>query len=215
MRFLTKVFLAAAMLSAGATASWAVDTRSGFIEDLPELVADADHSGASIWMKPGLKLANYNKVAVDRIEVFLDPASPYKGVSPDDLKAVADAVYQTMKDQLEPDYPLVGKTGAGVLYARIAITNVLVKKKKRGLLSFTPVGLAVTTVQDIAGKRISLKNAAFEAELLDGASGERLGVLVSPVAVTAGKKEYSWGAVVDAADFYAKRFRGRLDAARK
>lgn len=215
MRILTKVFLAAAMLSAATTASWAVDTRSGFIEDLPALGPDADHPGASIWLKPGLDLAKYGKVAVDQIEIFLDPASSYKGISPDDLKAVADAMYQTMKDQLEPDYALVGKTGPGVLYIRIAVTNVHVKKKKRGLLGYTPIGLAVTTVQDLAGKRVSLKNATFETEALDGASGERLGVLVSQISGVAGKKEYSWGAVLDASDFYAKRFRGRLDAARK
>lgn len=215
MRNLTTVLLTAAMLSIATTATWAAGTGSGFIENTPPLSADADRAGAKLWQKPGLDLGKYGKVAIDRIEIFVDPASPYKGVSPDDLKAIADALHKTIADQLEPDYPVVGKTGAGVLYARIALTNVLMKKKKRGLLSFTPVGLAVTTVQDIAGKRVSLKNAVFEAELLDGASGERLGVLVDRLGASSGEKEYSWDAVVAAADFYAKRFRSRLDAAHK
>jgi hypothetical protein len=189
--------------------------RSGFIEDLPLLSADEQRAGAMRWEKPRVALGSYGKVALDRIEIFIDPSSPYKGVSPDDLKVIADTIHGTIAQALEPDYPVVGKTGPGVVYMRLALTNVLVKKKKRGLLSFTPIGFAVTTLQEVAGGRTSLKNAVFEAELIDGKTGERIGVLIDELGESGDKNEYTWDAVVAAADFYAKRFRARLDAAHK
>jgi len=215
MRHLTTILLAAAVFATTTSTIRAAGMGSGFIADPPALSADGDRAGAMLWRKPGFDLGKYDKVAFDQIEIFLDPASPYKGVSPEDLKVITDTLHRTIAEQLEPDYPIVGKAGAGVLYVRIALTNVLVKKKKRGLLSFTPMGLALTAIQDIAGGRTSLKNAVFEAELVDGASGERLGVLVDELAKSGGKKEYSWDAVISAADFYAKRFRARLDEAHK
>ena len=95
---------------------------------------------------------------------------------------------------------------------RLALTGVRVKHKERGLLSFTPVGFIVTTAQEAAGGRVALQNAKFEAELLDGRSGERLAVLVDDLGKSGAGEEYTWEAVTAAAEFYAQRFRSRLDA---
>jgi hypothetical protein len=110
----------------------------------------------------------------------------------------------------------VSKPGACVLGLRLAITNVHAKKKKRGLLGYTPVGIVATAAKrSIKGQSIDLVNATIEAEMLDTESNERLGALVdsgphSPEDKKEKKK--SWEEVEAVLKFYAKRFRERMDA---
>ena len=56
----------------------------------------------------------------------------------------------------------------------------------------------------------------IEAELADSRSGDVLGLLVDDLSETTGKEKSqdSWGKLHKAFEFYAKRFRGRLDADR-
>ena len=107
----------------------------------------------------------------------------------------------------------------------MAITNVYVTKKKRGLLGYTPVGLVVSTAVKQIGDNMSLQDATIEVELLDSQSNERLGALIDRQhkegsvagktlsALSAVQKEgASWEDIEKALKFYAKRFRDRLDA---
>ena len=58
-----------------------------------------------------------------------------------------------------------------------------------------------------------LSDATIEAELLDGESGERLGILTDSLSDTISKDdEPSWESLTNALTFYAIRFRSRLDA---
>ena len=102
---------------------------------------------------------------------------------------------------------------AGVLWVRFAIANVNLKKKKRGLLSFTPGGFALRTLKDATGSTVLLNSAILEAELLDSYSGERLAALVDTQSAADAGKPASWDALEESLSFYAKRFRRRLDEA--
>jgi hypothetical protein len=154
---------------------------------------------------------------IDPMEIWYAPDSKYKGIKPDELKALADAFRESLVSALEPTYPVVSKPGPDVLRLRIAVTNVYVKKKKKRLLSFTPIGLVVTGAQALAGKNISLVDATIEAEMLDSQSNERLGVLIDRQSDSAEKKKKkkmktSWENVQKTLQFYAERFRSRMDA---
>ena len=155
---------------------------------------------------------------IDPIEIWYAEDSKYKGISPDDLKVITDALYKSLLTGLEPDYPIVSRTGEGVLRIRLAITNVHAEKKKRGLFGYTPIGLLVGGVQSLAGvaKNIKLDDATIEAELLDAQSSEQIGVLIDKLSVeTAGEKDTdtSWEEIEKSLDYYVKRLRSRLDAA--
>jgi hypothetical protein len=191
---------------------------SGFIDNYPELQLDKDGSGAMIYRKPGMELGGYQKLMIDPIEIWYAEDSKYKGISPDDLKAITDALYESVVAQLEPDYPVVSRSGEGVLRIRLAITDVYAKKKKRGLLGYTPIGLVVGGVKSLAGvaKNIKLEDATIEGELLDAQSSEQVGVLIDKLSVSKAGKEKdtktSWEEIATSLDFYAKRLRSRLDA---
>jgi hypothetical protein len=191
---------------------------SGFLDDYPKFEPDKDRKGAMIYRKAGLDLKPYSKVLIDPIEIWIARDSQYKGIKPDEMKVLADAFRQAIVEALEPEYPVVSRPGPGVLGIRLAITDVQIKKKKRGLLGYTPVGLVVTTGIAMAGKNISLVDATIEAELLDAQSNDRLGALIDQQSdVRAKTKEgtkekTSWEEIESTLRFYANRLRGRLDA---
>jgi hypothetical protein len=199
-------------------AAWAggAGQYSGFLDDYPKFEPDKDRKGAMIYRKAEADLKPYTKILIDPIEIWVAPDSKYKGIKPDEMKSLADALRQALVDALEPEYPVVSKPGPGVLGVRLAITNVHLTKKKRGLLGYTPVGLVVTTGMAMAGMNINLHSATIEAEVLDAQSNERLGALIDrqPDVEAKAKAKISWEGIESTLKFYATRFRARLDAER-
>lgn len=182
---------------------------SEFIENMPPLAPDGDRAGAMIWTKPGVDRASYQKIMVEPITIFISPESDYKGLDAGELKMLSDRFHEAVVATLEPEIAVVNKAGPGVMYLRAALTDVKLAHKKRGILGYTPIGLVVTTAGNLAGMRISLKEAVLEVEMLDAASGERIGVLVDKAPNTAGK-ELSWDAVNETCVFYATRLKSRM-----
>ena len=212
----TVLFISLSFLLASAGLAISGEKYSGFIENYPAFEADKDQKGAKIYRKPGTKLNAYTKILIDPIEIWYADDSKYKGISPEDMKALVDVFRAALVEALEPDYPVVSKPGAGVLGLRLAITNVHAKKKRRGLLGYTPIGIVVTAgKRAVMGRSISLVNATIEVEMLDAGSNERLAVLIDsgPHSPKDKKKKLtSWEEIEAVLKFYAKRFRTRMDA---
>lgn len=215
IRVIMSAFTVCALLSGIAWAG-AAGQYSGFLQDYPQFEPDKEKKGAMIYRKPGVEVKTYTKILIDPIEIWLAPDSEYKGIEPDEMKALADAFRQALVQALEPEYPVVSKPGPGVLGIRLAITNVHMKKKKRGLLGYTPVGLVVTTGMAMAGKNISLQNATIEGELLDAQTNERLSALIDsqPDVEAKAKEKMTWEGIESTLKYYATRLRQRLDAER-
>ena len=192
----------------------ATGNNSGFLDDYSSLKPDPDQKGAKIYIKPDADLGMYDKIVFDPIEIFYAPDTKYKGISPDELKLLADAFRDIMVKELEPDYPVIQTPGKGVLRARLAITNVKMKKKKRGMLGYMPIGAALTAVKDMAGLRVILSDSMIEAELIDSETNETIGLLVDTSSSDTPEGKESWDALQESLSFYAKRLRKRLDAAR-
>jgi len=202
----TLLFIAAQASVAG--------SDSGFLDDYSSLKPDPDQKGAKIYIKPDADLGMYDKIVFDPIEIFYAPDTKYKGISPDELKLLADTFRDLMVKELEPNYPVIQTPGKGVLRARLAITNVKMKKKKRGMLGYMPIGAALTAVKDMAGLRVILSDSMIEAELIDSETNETIGLLVDTSSSDTPEGKESWEALQESLSFYAKRLRKRLDAAR-
>ncbi len=192
----------------------AVADGSGFIEDMPQLTQDPDRAGAMIWQKPGVNRASYTRVVFEPLTIFISADSPYKGLNPTNLKGLTDRFRDAVINTLEPEVAVVNKAGPGVLYVRVAINDVKVEKKKRGLLGYTPIGFVAGAATEAAsGPSVSLKDATLEIEMLDSVSGERLGVLVEKAPKLAADEELSWDSISKTLVFYAERFKARMQAA--
>ena len=123
------------------------------------------------------KLKAYNAVLVDQPEIFISPESKYKGAKPDQLKLLADTSRLAMMERLESGgYTVADGPGPGVLYMRWAISDLYLKKKKRGFLSYTPVGMVVHTTKQAAikdlWKKIDIVELGVKMEFSDAVSGE-------------------------------------------
>ena len=216
-QWIAKIILLGLITSAVISPAWSKDVPSttDFIEGEVVLQKDPDKAGAYRYEKPGLDLKNYDRLIFEPVEIWIHPKSKYKGISPDDLKLIGDSFLEHLVDELEPTYPIVRQAGPGTMLVRLAITDVKMKKKKRGLLVYTPLIVIVNAAQDAAGKRVSLVNAGIEVELLDAVSGERLAVLVDKGLMASKEKDekLSWDDIDQRLRFYAKRFRARLDEA--
>jgi len=152
-----------------------------FLTDYSLLEPFADSAADFGYIAPNAfkDLANYEAVMIDQAEIFISPDSKYKGAKPDDLKGLADLMRTSLATQLEAGgYNIVSTPGAGVLYLRIALADLQLVKKKRSVLSFTPVGFVVHAtkqgiIKDMA-KKIRLDYITIELEGSDSVTGKVL-----------------------------------------
>ena len=185
-----------------------VANASEFIDNIPELKPDADRTGAMIWVKPGVNRTDYKQVMIEPMKIFISPNSEYRGLDPNELSTLSNKFVESMTYTLEPEVPVLNKGGPGVLYIRPALVNLTMKKKERSLLGYTPIGLVAGAV---SGPSVSLKNAVLEIELLDAASGERVGVIIDKAPVM-DDGELSWDSITKVFDFYGLRFKKAIHA---
>jgi len=123
------------------------------------------------------RLAEYNSIMVDQPEIFVAADSKYKGAKGDQLKALADIARLSTIARLEAGgFNVVDQPGTDTLYVRWAITDLYLQKKKRGILSYTPLGMVVHTTKSAATrdlwKKIDIVELKLELELTDVVTGE-------------------------------------------
>jgi hypothetical protein len=189
------------------------------LSDYSQLKKSSDEYMDYTYLAPGApdKMANYSAVMIDQPEIFIAPNSKYKGMKPDDMKQLADAFRSAIAQSLSATYMIVDQPGPNVLYVRFAISNIQLKKKKRGLFSYTPIGLvagaAKSAMTSDFTKKIDLKGLTLEMEILDSNSEEQLAALLE---TRSGKKDEpaSWAELEALIAVYSQRVRCRLDNAR-
>ena len=193
--------------------------HSDFLSDYSHLTKSSEEYMDYTYLAPGApdKMGKYSAVMIDQPEIFVAPNSKYKGMKPDDMKQLADAFRVAMAQSLSTTYMIVDQPGPNVLYVRFAISNVQLKKKKRGLLGYTPIGLvagaAKSAMTSDFTKKIDLKGLTMEMEILDSNSEEQLAALLE---TRSGKKDEpaSWAEVEALIAVYSQRVACRLDNAR-
>jgi hypothetical protein len=187
---------------------------SGFLDTYPAMQPDTKRPGASIYIAPGTTLKGFTKIHIDPILVWYAKDSTYQGIDPDELSAVTNNFRKALIKHLEPAYPVVDANGQDVLELRLAITNVVAEKKKRGILGYTPVGFVIGAAKNAAtaGPNINISSATVEAELLD-ATGKQLAVVVDPLVTDPSTKDkMTWSDIAKVMDAAGQRLRDRMDA---
>lgn len=186
MRTSTRLFigLLATAIAVPALAADMPTIEEGFLTDYSKLQPVSGNAQEFRYVAPdGFKrLAAYNGVVVDEPEVHVSPDSPYKGAKPGDLSAVASNMRIAISDALKAgNYSVPDQPGAGLIYLRLAITDLDMKKKKRGILAYTPIGAVVKVGADAVKdmmEKVDITGMALQAELTDSVSGEVLAALV-------------------------------------
>jgi len=214
----TFVAMLIAMTVFGATNAQDIQ-YSEFLSDYSQLQKTSGAQMDYTYLAPGAeqKMANYIAIMINQPELFIAPDSKYKGMKPDDMKALADSFRNGLAQALNDSYLIVDQPGPNVLYLRFALSNLHLKKKKKRLLSYTPVGLVAgaakgVMIKDIT-KKIDLKGVTVEMEVLDSTTEERFAALLE---IRSGTKAEpaSWDDVEELVSLYSQRVRCRLDNAR-
>jgi hypothetical protein len=202
----------------------AQNKEDAFLSDYSKLKPAKDNPFEEIYLAPDAqtRAKQYTAVMVDQPELFLHPDSKYKGIKPDDMKIIADALRERVSDELKDKYQIVDKPGANVLYVRLAVGDLMMQKKKRPILAYIPVGAVVYAAKNLASDRtskINLTNMKVEGEVLDSVSLEQFGAVTSSrgslSATQAGtaQKPVSWDELDHLFTTVGKRLRCRLDNA--
>ncbi len=152
-----------------------------FLTDYSLLVPFADGIADYAYVSPTAfkDLANYDSLMLDQPEIFISENSDYKGAKPDNLKAIADLMRSSLATRLEAGgYNIVQSPGPSVLFLRIALADLELIKKKRGLSGYTPTGfIAHATMQGLTkdlAKKVRIDYMTVEMELTDSMTGEVL-----------------------------------------
>jgi hypothetical protein len=95
------------------------------------------------------------------------------------MKQLVDTARMATIERLEAgNWAVVDEPGPNVVYMRWAIDELYLKKKKRGILSYTPIGIVVhatvqASIRDL-WKKIDIVELGLKIEWVDSVSGEVL-----------------------------------------
>ena len=176
--FTTAAILIASNLSTALAQSDFVE--SGFLDDYSILQPDPERPSVRMYVKPGVNFSDYDKVLIADIVLFLHPESEYQGISARKMNEVTGEFANYVREKVKPRREVVTEIAPGdnVVVFRMAISNVYAKRPSRGIIGYTPIGLATSGVKKAAGSDYVLLTAALEVEAIDGQTGELLGALV-------------------------------------
>jgi hypothetical protein len=220
---MTILFSATVMIVALAAISVRAQTpEGGFLTDYSHLKVSVDNPFDESYVAPGARerAAQYKAVMIDQPELFIHPSSKYKGMKPDDMKAIADALRESIASELKASgYRIVDQPGPNVMYVRMAVGDLVLQKKRRPILAYTPVGAVVNAaknmMKDVTSK-VDVKNMKIEGEVLDSVTSEQLGAMTASrgslsTSGTDASKEVSWQELTGLFTIVGKRLRCRLE----
>ena len=182
------VALVVTLLALGAAVAEAGESRkpskgpppfSGFLSDYGELepTKEAGRKNLLYYRKPGVSLRDYHSIVIEPIEIWFDPGASVVGIQPEVLKEITDYFIGALERGTLHDVAVVNDAGPGVLRLRVALTELVPVKKRRGFLAYSLTGFIVSSAKRGA-KGAHVAQVSVEGELLDSATGERLCAMV-------------------------------------
>ena len=209
--------LLSCVLLAGCAAGGMKDVKvSGFLDDYSKLKSGGEDRAALVYVKPGVDFKPYNKIIFNRIFISLSDKAEYKEVDPAMMNELSSYYQGALINAVKSGYQVVDQPGPGVLRVRAVITGIKPSNPTANTLStILPVGWVVSgATKAVSDDNMGTGEAATEIEVVDSLTGVRLAAAVDRrqggKAVFRGK----WEDTKQAFDFWAKRFRQRLDEAR-
>jgi len=191
----------------------------GFLADVYPLLHPGKEGEANlVYMNPQAKWRNYNKIMLDAVSVWLgkdSDATAEAGMIPqEDVRALANAFYKKLSDELSKDYTLVQSSGPDVMRLSVALTDVENGMPVLDTIStIVPQARLLSGAKNLAtGTQAFVGQASVEARLVDSQSGK---VLAAGIDRRAGGKKLGkgsgyWRDVENVFDYWAAKIRWRL-----
>ena len=196
-----ELLLISVLLLSGCAAGRMDDVgESGFLVDYSQLTPGDGDRAALTYVDPDVDFKKYDALMFDRVSVWLSPVAETREVDPAVFKKMSDYFLNALVEAVKDGYTVVDQPGPNVIRVRAAITDVEPSD---------PVAKAVSV------DNIGTGGAEAEIELLDSMSSERLAAAVDHRRGGKPASRAVWEDTKDAFDYWAGRFRARLDELRK
>lgn len=212
---------------------------AGFLTHPDRLQPVPGESGAYRWIDSDAKLAQYNQILLERIQVQLASDAEYKAIDPTELKMLTDYFHQAIVKALGDTYSVVSRVGPGVLRVKITIVDLVPTKPEMSVVALVVPYATVADVTSgaaaggpagsapylgrtgIAVQFIDSQTSRVIAEYADTQVGRKYVVDTAKgvgSAITIGFSDYAkaystWAYAQQAFDGWAQQFRARLDQA--
>ncbi len=212
---------------------------AGFLAHPDRLQPVPSESGAYRWIDSDAKLAQYNQILLERIQVQLASDAEYKAIDPTELKMLTDYFHQAIVKALGDTYSVVSRVGPGVLRVKITIVDLVPTKPEMSVVALVVPYATVADVTSgaaaggpagsapylgrtgIAVQFIDSQTSRVIAEYADTQVGRKYVVDTAKgvgSAITIGFSDYAkaystWAYAQQAFDGWAQQFRARLDQA--
>jgi hypothetical protein len=192
-------------------------TESGFLGDYSQLEKGKSGQAQLIYINPSVDWKKYTKVYIEPVELWKsdDKESALGKLSPENQQMLVNFLYTELHNSLEKNFTIADSAGPDTLVLHCAITQADKSGPVRNLMtSIVPFGIAANILKTAAfGRGIGVGEVQVEAELLDGATNQRLMAAVDRRCGTKAlrtKFDGSWGDVKLAFDYWADRLDTRL-----
>lgn len=192
-------------------------TESGFLTDYSQLQKGKGNQAKRVYVAPGVDWTKYTKIYIQPVELWKseDTNSPLGELSKENQDMLTSYLYTSLNNELQKSYSIVDKPGPDTLVLRSAITEAKKSGPVRNLMTtLVPFGIAANLLKTVAfGKGIGVGDVQVEAELLDGATNQRLAAAMDRRVGTKAlrtKFDGTWGDVKLAFDYWSERLETRL-----
>jgi len=149
----------------------------GFLSDPGRLKAVPADGGLLCWRQAGVDWKQYDKVMIERIQVYLKPTSDQKPIDPSALKTLLDYFHGALVRDLGREARIVDAPGQGVLRIRLALTALVPTDTAESLAGtavpygfVAEIGSGAATGRPV-GSTPYMGQTGLEAQFRDGATG--------------------------------------------
>jgi len=202
----------------------------GFLSDYSKLAPVEGDESAYWYVDPAVDFSKYSKLLIDRVKIWYKEDTDYKGIDPDDLKALTDYFHQALVKEVGDDYEVVSEPGPEVLRVRIAVTDLVPNKPEASVVSLVvPFAWVADAGSGVAkgetGSTAFTGEATIEMEAMDSASSQQVGAYIDKEVgkkyqwtkgigegISSYTKAYSkWDYTKKSMDIWAQRLKATLD----
>ncbi len=158
-------------------ASVANVARVGFLTDYGKLQAMPGGGGLLCWRGAAVNWKSYDKVLIERIQVYLNRGDAQKAIDPSDLKVLLDYFHNAVVNDLRPTTQIVSVAGPGVIRVKFALTSLTPTNATESLAGtaipygfVAEIGSGAATGRP-AGSTPYLGRTGMEVQFRDGVTG--------------------------------------------
>jgi len=163
-----------------------------------KLTPNPDVPGVMHYVTPGMDQGDFDNILFGSVTLYFAESSKAKDIDADEAKSISDSMRAAVVEAVSAagQWKIAEAPGPSTVLINVAITEIDMQNKKRGLLGYTPVGLVATAAGNLAGLRMQLKDAKIEGELVDSVSGDVVAYFrVDEIPPKAGEKSRTWNDV--------------------